>query len=57
MFERIESDYYIKIGIKDNKVIEVDWRGMILKGIGNYKDYKKEIKNKLKKAIKFIDKK
>lgn len=24
-FQTIEPDYYIKIGIKDNKIVNIDW--------------------------------
>lgn len=32
MLQKIEAEYYIKIGIKDGEVVEVDWMEKAIKG-------------------------
>ena len=55
MIQVVEPDYYIKIGIKDNNVVLVDWEGMIR--IDEYLILSNKKIKYLKQAIKFIQRK
>lgn len=58
-FHTEKPDFYIKIGIKDSKVVEIDWSEMVIKeyiwnNLISPKDRIKKISKYLKMAIKFI---
>jgi hypothetical protein len=52
MIQTIKPDYYIKIGIKDDEIISLDWKNMNYYGC----DIIIKVKKLLKKAIKYLDK-
>ncbi len=58
-----KPDYHIKIGIKDKKVIRVDWLELMQEAVteiimmGTDKEIKKYISKYLKQAIRFLNKK
>ena len=54
MIGLVKPEFRIKIGIKNDKVVEVDWSGM--KNIENADGRKvtKRVRKYLKKAIKYI---
>jgi len=58
MIDVIESDWEIRIGIKDGKVVQVDWsdwakRGNMLEDMDGC-DVSLHVINYLRKAIKFL---
>lgn len=56
MFRNINSDYKIKIGIKENEIVSIDWSEGKTKGFLDKNDYgHNKIKNLLKKAISFLE--
>ena len=48
----IEPKFEIKIGIKDNKVVRIDWEEMLK--YNNWNNIKKDLKDYLKQAIRMI---
>ena len=54
MIQIVEPDYYIKIGVKDKKVVNISWEEMF-KFLGKEYDCKFDIKEYLQKAIKFME--
>lgn len=54
MIKKIEPDYYIVIGIKGKKVVEVDWSDLYMNRFEIEKQHLKQVKDYLKQAIKFL---
>jgi hypothetical protein len=51
MIQKVQLDFEIKIGIKDNEPISIDWSGLLLK---DYSCNKKDIINMLSKIQKYL---
>ena len=60
MIQKIRSDYFIKIGVKNRKVNEIDWSDMYYRSTEEFnekKDIQKYIIKILKQAIKKVSQK